>query len=472
MRYFSILTLIFFCHLTLVNECSPKNIEILSFDGFHWQQLFPGKDLTNLFGKKLIPFSWNCIEKNAVMVTDTKPLGEKKERAQLYQIQFAQTIASFRLKFENGHSNGLSITAATAIISKAHELCDKKATLQTVKLYQNLKRMENKGIMFGHQDDLAYGVGWKYVTGKSDVKEVTGDYPAVYGFELGRLELDHPVNLDSVPFGKMREYIKTAYDRGGVITLSWHLNNPLTGKSAWDPAPGTVTSILPGGNKHNLYKSWLDKVAMFILSLKNKNDEPIPIIFRPFHELNGNWFWWGKDYCTPKEFKQLWHFTVSYLRDSKNVHQLLYAYNTDRFSSIEDYLIKYPGDEWTDVIGFDIYQREGGDKGNKEFIKDMGQMLTMLEEIAKQKNKIAALTEFGYTLVPDSNWWTNVFYKALDNHKISYVLAWRNVGLKPDGETEYYIPYKGQESEKDFIKFYNKPNILFQKEVTKEKLYQ
>ncbi len=349
---------------------------------------------------------------------------------------------------------------------------DKKATSQTVNLYHNLKTLQLKGTMFGHQDDLAYGVGWKYVPGKSDVKEVTGDYPAVYGFELGRLEIDQPVNLDSVPFDKMKNYIREVYDRGGVVTLSWHLNNPLTGKTAWDPAPGTVASILPGGIKNELYKTWLDKVANFILSLKGKNGEYIPIIFRPFHELNGNWFWWGKDHCTPEELKELWHFTVSYLRDTKNIHQLLYAYNTDRFSSKEEYLLKYPGDEWTDITGFDIYQRKSGADGNAEFIKDADKMFTMLEEIAFEKNKIPALTEFGYGRVPDSTWWTNVFYKALGYHKISYALTWRNAGYKSSGEVEYYLPYKGQVSENDFIKFYNEPDILFQKDVTKEQLYK
>ena len=53
-------------------------------------------------------------------------------------------------------------------------------------------------------------------------------------------------------------------------------------------------------------------------------------------------------------------------------------------------------------------------------------MLTMLEEIAQEKNKIPALTEFGYAQVPDSTWWTNVLFKALEKHKISYALAWRN----------------------------------------------
>src|SRR6476659_1432259 len=98
---------------------------------------------------------------------------------------------------------------------------DKHATKETVHLYNNLRKLLSKGIMFGHQDDLAYGVGWKYMPGKSDVKEVTADYPAVYGWELGRLELNHDVNIDSVPFNKIKEYIKEVYNRGGVVTLSW-----------------------------------------------------------------------------------------------------------------------------------------------------------------------------------------------------------------------------------------------------------
>jgi hypothetical protein len=82
---------------------------------------------------------------------------------------------------------------------------DKNATKETIHLYNNLKKLAAKGFMFGHQDDLAYGVGWKYdasasSAGRSDIKDVTGDYPAVYGWELGHLEMDNPVNLDSVPY--------------------------------------------------------------------------------------------------------------------------------------------------------------------------------------------------------------------------------------------------------------------------------
>ena len=153
-------------------------------------------------------------------------------------------------------------------------------------------------IAFGHQDDPCYGVGWKYESGRSDIREVTGEYPAVYGFDLGRIELGWKVNLDSVPFDKTRQYIQEAYERGGIITLSWHLNNPLTGGTAWDNKPGAVASILPGGEKNSLYTLWLDRVAEFLNSCKAKNGEQVPIILRLFHELNGGWFWWGKGQCT------------------------------------------------------------------------------------------------------------------------------------------------------------------------------
>ncbi len=195
----------------------------------------------------------------------------------------------------------------------------------------------------------------------------------------------------------------------------------------------------------------------------------IPVIFRPFHELNGSWFWWGKNHCTPEELKKAYQFTVAYLRDEKNVHNLLYAYNTDRFSSEEEYLERYPGDEWADVLGFDIYQR-GND--NAGFISDIDKMLGMLEKIAAGKNKIAALTEFGYNAVPDSIWWTQTFWKGIGNHHISYVLAWRNAGAKKGGAFEYYVPYKGQASAKDFMEFYKNKKAIFGKGIAKEKVYQ
>lgn len=362
----------------------------------------------------------------------------------------------------------LQLFLSTGVISA--QTADTKATKETRYLLNNLHKQISKGIMFGHQDDLAYGVGWKYEPGRSDVKETAGQYPAVYGWELGRIEMDAAENLDGVPFNKMKQYIAEAYGRGSVITISWHLNNPMTGKSAWDPAQGTVESILPGGNKNELYKSWLDKVAAFFLDLKGKKGEFIPVIFRPFHELNGSWFWWGKNHCTPEQLKQLYRFTETYLRDTKNVHHLLYAFNTDRFATSEAYLERYPGDEYVDIFGFDIYQK-GDILSNDKFIAELDKSLSLLEKMATDKHKIPALTEFGYNTLPDASWWTNVFFKALEKHSISYALAWRNAGNKSKDEVEFYVPYKGQLSAADFKKFSLLDKIIFENKAKKNKLY-
>ena len=366
-------------------------------------------------------------------------------------------------------STGFLLTLFTQCISNAQELpIDKHATKETINLYRNLEKLRYKGFMFGHQDDLAYGVDWKYENGRSDIKDVTGDFPAVYGWELGHLEIDNPKNLDDVPFATMQQLIKDGYERGGVITISWHLNNPLTGKTAWDPAEGTVAAILPGGSKNELYRSWLDKLAGFMMELKGKNGEYIPVVFRPYHELNGSWFWWGGKNCTPDEFKALWKYTVSYLRDEKKLHHLLYAFNTDRFQTRDEYLERYPGNDWVDIIGFDIYQRNSP---KEKYMEDFDRMLSMLETIAKEKNKIPALTEFGGNM-NDEEWWTKTFYPVLAKHNIAWVLGWRNAGAKPGGQFEFYVPYRGQKTEKDFINFYKLDKTLFQADVAGMNLYQ
>ena len=105
-------------------------------------------------------------------------------------------------------------------------LVDSLATTETVALFNNLKAVSQTGLLFGHQDDLAYGIGWKASPGRSDVKEVCGDYPAVIGWDLG--DIGNEANLDGVNFSHMKSWIKQVYDRGGINTISMHLDNPVT----------------------------------------------------------------------------------------------------------------------------------------------------------------------------------------------------------------------------------------------------
>ncbi|MBP1225137.1 glycoside hydrolase family 26 protein [Flavobacterium sp. 1355] len=361
---------------------------------------------------------------------------------------------------------GVSCSSKNNMTNTNLSLSDKKATPETISLYKKLNQLTQKGYLFGHQDDLAYGVNWKYENGKSDIKDVTGDYPAVYGWDIAGLEKDDASNIDGVPFDKMQQYIKESNERGGISTISWHFDNPATGKNAWDNTPNAVKTVLPGGENHQKFTSWLDKAAYFFLSLKDKKGKNIPILFRPYHELTGGWFWWGKGNCTPEEFKTLWKFTFDYLQ-KKGVHNLIYVYNTSSFKTEEDFLANYPGADYADILSFDSYQNND-DKEGKKFIEEVQNQFKIINKIGQEQNKPIALAEAGYEAIPDTKWWTGVLVKAIGEYKISYVLLWRNHGWQEkEQKMHYYAPYPGQVSEKDFVDFYNLDKTLFEKDIQK-----
>lgn len=355
---------------------------------------------------------------------------------------------------------------------KHHSLSDKNATPETVNLYQNLILLQEKGFLFGHQDDLAYGVKWRYEDGRSDIKDVTGDYPALYGWDLGGIEHQKSNNIDGVPFKKMKNWIKEIYDRGGVSTISWHMDNPLTMKNSWDTTPGSLRSILPNGEKHQLYLSWLDQAAQFLGNLKGSDGKKIPILYRPFHELTGNWFWWCKNNASSQEFKEIWRFTIHYLRETKKLNNLIIVYNTADFKSKEEFLEYYPGDDVVDVLSFDKYQYTNP-VTDSSFITEVQNQLKIMNDVAVEHQKPMAIAETGYEQIPYENWWTKTLTEAIGNYKISFVLLWRNHGWQEqEKKMHYYAPYKGQLSEKDFIEFYNSPKTFFQKDITQENIYK
>ncbi|MCO6176042.1 glycoside hydrolase family 26 protein [Flavobacterium sp. NRK F10] len=367
----------------------------------------------------------------------------------------------------------ITLLTSISLLASCHSILnsDQQATTETQNVYRNLIQLKQKGFMFGHQDDLAYGVNWKYENGRSDVKEVANDYPAVYGWDIGRIENDSPENLDGVPFHKMRQYIKEVYQRGGVNTISWHINNPFTGGDAWDTTPGSLASVLPNGSKHELFKKWLDKAAVFLNSLKSDDGKSIPVLYRPYHELTGNWFWWCQNNGTPEQFKELWVFSFNYLK-SKGVHSLIYVFNTADFETYEDFEKFYPGDQYVDIVSFDAYQYDDPTTSTA-YVDKCRKQFKIMNEFALKHNKIMAFAETGFEQIPYENWWTDTLIKAIGNYKISYVLVWRNHGwLEHEQKMHYYAPYKGQSTEKDFKKFYELPNTFFQKEITEQNIYQ
>jgi len=349
------------------------------------------------------------------------------------------------------------IIDSSLIVTSVEKPVDSLLTGETKALWINLKRMQGKGILFGHQDATTSGVDWKTPVIRSDVKELTGSNPALYGWEISGVGNSN--NIDSIPFSALRNRILEAYSRSGVNTVTWHYNNPVTGGTAWDTYPA-VKEILPDSSRHEYYKSQLREVGHFFQSLKTSEGISVPVIFRPFHENNGNWFWWGKGHCTRDEYIRMWQFTVSYLRDSLKVHNLLYAYSTDMFDSPEQYLERYPGDSWVDIMGCENYW----DFQSGATISNGIAQLRMLVSISSARKKLAALTECGFDGIPVKNWWTQYLLIPIKDdtiaRNISYLMVWRNANRK-----HYYVPFPEQKSAPDFMLFEKDSFTIFERDL-------
>ena len=318
-------------------------------------------------------------------------------------------------------------------------------------LLQRLRHLSKKGIMFGHQDDPFYGLGWQWERGRSDVLEVCGDYPAVMGFELGGIEMGDAKSLDSVPFSRLREELLAHVRRGGIATISWHPRNPLTGGTAWDNKDKTVVrSILPGGSQHQKFQIWMQRLSAFLLSLSDEHGKPVPFIFRPWHENSGGWFWWGKGLCTAEEYKALWAMLQDKLL-TDGLTNIVWSWSPN-FGMKEDDMDSYPGDSRVDIIGLDAYQNPDGEK---DFISTLNKDLTMLCRYASENGKMVALTECGYQNLPDPTWWTRVLKAQLVKHPLSYFLVWRNFNSK-----HYFAPAPSTKDAPDFRKMVEDNRIL------------
>lgn len=195
---------------------------------------------------------------------------------------------------------------------------DSNATAETVALFRNLKKLSKNHALFAHQHATEYGHGWVGDENRSDVKSVCGSHPAMIGvdfmgFSGGSKEAIEKAKSD------LRKNVVDTYHRGGVTTVAWHFNNPVSeGSFYWkkNVSLPAVKYIIPGGEAHDKYKEILDGIGNWSKSLKGKDGTLAPFIFRPFHEFDGGWFWWGAPHCTKEEFISLWKFTVSYLRDT------------------------------------------------------------------------------------------------------------------------------------------------------------
>ncbi|MBS1905203.1 MAG: S-layer homology domain-containing protein [Actinobacteria bacterium] len=349
------------------------------------------------------------------------------------------------------------------------DLVDGDATPETRSLFSYLRDVRGTGILFGHQHDTDYGTTFTAPDGaSSDVKAATGDYPAVFGFDTLIIEGKEKPGVAGATVQQnaqvLADSIRQAHDHGGIATLSAHMPNFATGGGFYDTSGDALRAVLPGGAKNADLNGFLDQIAFAATHATDANGHAIPIVFRPWHENAGSWFWWGAAFGTPGEYAELFRYTVEYLRDVKGVHNLLYAFSPGGGfgGSADQYLRTYPGDDFVDVLGYDTYDAAADSTFLTGLVSDLG----MIADLADARGKISAFTEFGITggVQPDGqnknlHWYTDVLNAIKADPRASrsaYMLTWANFG----GTTTPYTPTTG-EMLPDFQAYANDPYTLF-----------
>lgn len=348
---------------------------------------------------------------------------------------------------------------------------DEKTTI----LYQNLHILSKKGkIMFGmaNPTTISYSGGpFNHDINQSDCKDIVGSHPAYY-------ESDFMWYDDTTFKAKDIKAMQEAYKRGAVCGYCWHIRgkNSLefyakqNGKFTSDK--DLVREIISSNNRtNNSSLNWflnqLDSTVIPVLKELN-----FPIVFRPFHEMNGNWFWWGADNCTKEEYIELYQLTVNYLKEN-GIYNILYAWSANINADL-DY---YPGNEYVDILGLDTYE-PGITAWNQP--GNLINELSILTDFAAKNGKVAAITETGCRKehdqfrYPDTypKFWTeNLLNPILNNEKakrIVWIMSWYNADWNNDKKGQLYIPYKNMKRPNsnvavdDFVRFYQSEHTLFE----------
>jgi len=361
-----------------------------------------------------------------------------------------------------------------------------KSTAETVSLFAAMQQTADDQIMFGHQHETTQGLSMTDFSGhESDTLNTVGDFSAVVGWDTLSIikHLDQSGNLVTSE-QDIFEHVRLAYERGSITTISGHFDNKSYARdggqngTSWDNRV-SVKHVLPGGKDHAAYKGDLDQLADWLNNMTVSASDPtlIPIVLRLLHENTGSWFWWGKQQCSPEEYKSLFRFTVEYLRDVKHVRNVLIEYSPNEDAGVDEqtYLERYPGDAYVDILGFDSY----GAPNDDVWIGNVVKAAATVAKMAKSRGKIAAIAEVGVSAGSTGNGeidtdWYSTLLSALqsdaDAMSVSYMLVWRNGSYK-----HFWVPYVGpynngessalaakiMEYVGDFQAFYTDPATIF-----------
>ncbi|WP_051317198.1 glycosyl hydrolase [Ectobacillus panaciterrae] len=242
---------------------------------------------------------------------------------------------------------------------------------------------------------LVDNYGKRILSGQQDISEVKwlnkniGKKPAIVGFDF----MDY--SPSRVTYGIKSNQTEQAiqWDKeGGIVTFSWHWNAPKdlidTPEKKWRGfyKDGTTFDIgyamnHPESEDYQLILRDIDTIA---LQLKKLQKAKVPVIFRPLHEAEGSWFWWGAK--GPEPAKQLYRLMYDRLTNYHKINNLIWVWN----SVSKDW---YPGDEYVDIVSYDSYPAPG----------DYSSVSSPYDRLVSLVNnqKIVALSENGPIPSPD-----------------------------------------------------------------------
>lgn len=235
-----------------------------------------------------------------------------------------------------------------ALFDVSPALVNKNASGNARRLMTYLCDMYGKKVLSGqYSDGGMYGIEnaciWKATGGK---------YPAVLGLDM--IEYS-PSRVAHGSSSKTIENAAAYWEKGGIVTLCWHWNAPqkyLTG--TWymgfykEHTNIDLKAIMDGRDKEG-YALLLSDIAAIAEHLAVLRDKDVPVLWRPLHEASGGWFWWGN--AGAEAYKALYRLLYEELTVHYGLNNLIWVWN----GQAEDW---YPGDEYVDIIGEDIYPGE------------------------------------------------------------------------------------------------------------------
>ncbi len=242
--------------------------------------------------------------------------------------------------------------------------CNQYATAEAKSLMNYLSEVYGNNILSGQQEIYNYGHGGNFEQEFEYLKEKTGHYPAIRGFDF--------LNCANILYGSedgtVDRMIDWAKNKNGIVTASWHITVPKRmagykvgdyvdyGNATYKPTETDfVTSnvLVEGTVEREFYLKSLENLAG---QLKELQDAGVPVLFRPLHEAEGGggetggWFWWAKDGSAV--YKEIWNLTYDTLTYDYGLNNLIWEWNSYNFATSADW---YPGDDRVDIIGYDKY---------------------------------------------------------------------------------------------------------------------